>query len=73
MKIKGGQMSNITDKKEGMFICERLFVDLNMSIEECAKTVGVSSKTVYKWIKIGNWHEKKRVKRKRLIIWSISI
>jgi len=53
-------MSNIIDKKEGVFICERLFVDLNMSIEECAKTIGVSSKTVYKWIKVGNWHEKKK-------------
>jgi predicted DNA-binding protein YlxM (UPF0122 family) len=36
-----------------------MYVELDISIEECAKAVGVCDKTVYRWIKAGGWNEKK--------------
>jgi len=52
-------MSNHKDKKTGRFLCERLFVDLDYSIDDCSEVAGVTPKTVYKWIKAGHWREKK--------------
>ena len=52
-------MSETQDKKLRRVICEQLYVDLDVSVEECAKSIGVSDKTVYRWIQAGNWNEKK--------------
>jgi predicted DNA-binding protein YlxM (UPF0122 family) len=52
-------MSDIQDKKLMKLTAEQMYVDLEVSVEECAKAIGVSKKTIYSWIKAGNWNEKK--------------
>ena len=52
-------MSNHKDIKSGRLLCERLYVDLDYSTDDCSEAIGVSTKTVYRWIKAGHWREKK--------------
>ena len=52
-------MSETHDKFLRKQTCEQMYVDLDISIEECARATGVSDKTIYRWIKEGNWNEKK--------------
>ena len=39
--------------------CEQLYVDMDMNVEECAKAISVNESTIYRWVKSGNWNEKK--------------
>ena len=52
-------MSKLQDKKTGRSLCERLYVDLDYSVEACSEMFNVSLKTIYRWINAGNWKEKK--------------
>ena len=52
-------MSEIQDKMIRKVTCEQMYVELDLSIEECAKVCGVSIKTIYRWIADGKWNEKK--------------
>ena len=52
-------MSKLQDKKTGKSLCERLYVDLDYSVEACSEMFNVSLKTIYRWINAGNWKEKK--------------
>jgi transposase-like protein len=52
-------MSEIQDKKLRRLTCEQMYVELDISIEDCAKAIGVCDKTIYRWIKAGKWNEKK--------------
>jgi len=52
-------MSEIQDKMIRKVTCEQMYVELDLSIVECAKVTGVSIKTVYRWIAEGKWNEKK--------------
>ena len=52
-------MSNAHDKRLRRLTCEQMYVEMDIPIEECAKVLGVIDKTIYRWIKEGNWNEKK--------------
>ena len=52
-------MLETEDKRIRKITCEQLYVDLDLSIEECARMVGVCDKTIYRWIKDGGWNAKK--------------
>ena len=52
-------MSELQDKMIRKVTCEQMYVELDLSIDECAKVTGVSIKTVYRWIAEGKWNEKK--------------
>jgi predicted DNA-binding protein YlxM (UPF0122 family) len=52
-------MLETEDKKIRKHTCEQLYVDLDLSIEECAKIVGVCDQTIYRWVKSGGWNAKK--------------
>ena len=52
-------MSEIQDKMYRKITCEQMYVELDISVEECAKVIGVSVKTVYRWMNEGNWTDKK--------------
>jgi len=40
--------------------CEQMYVELDLSVDECAKSAQVDPKTIYRWIKEGNWNEKRK-------------
>ena len=40
-------------------ICEKLYIEDDKTIEELALFSGVSDKTIYRWVKDGNWIGKK--------------
>jgi len=40
-------------------ICEQLYVDMDLSIEECAKMTGLCIKTIYRWINKEDWNARK--------------
>ena len=52
-------MSDLNDKKLRKLTCEQMYVELDIGVTECAKAIGVCDQTIYKWIKKGNWNEKK--------------
>ena len=52
-------MSETQDKFLRKQTCEQMYVDLDISIEDCARAIGVSEKSIYRWIKAGNWNDKK--------------
>jgi predicted DNA-binding protein YlxM (UPF0122 family) len=52
-------MSETQEKRMRKLTCEQMYVDLDISIDECARAVGVCEQTVYKWIKSGNWNAKR--------------
>jgi len=52
-------MTDIHDKVLRKKTCEQMFVELDISVSECATLMGVTEKTIYAWIKEGNWNEKK--------------
>jgi len=45
--------------QEDKLLCEKLYVEQDFNVEKCSKVFAVSQKTVYKWIKIEKWNEKK--------------
>ena len=52
-------MSEANEKKLRKLACEQMYVELDISIEECSKVIGVCDKTIYRWISKGKWNEKK--------------
>ena len=52
-------MESIQDKTLKKQTSEQMYVEMDISVQEIAKVIGVSDKTIYKWIKKEKWNEKK--------------
>ena len=52
-------MPDTKDKKLRKLLCEQMYVELDIGIDECATLTGASKKSVYRWIREGRWNEKK--------------
>jgi len=48
-------IKSASEKRRRKSNCEYLYIMMKFSVAECSKAVGVCDKTVYKWIKKGNW------------------
>jgi len=56
---KGLEEPQFQTKQVRKFACEQMYVDLELSVEDCAVAIHASPKTIYRWIKEGNWNEKR--------------
>jgi len=61
---KGDVMSEKEKQRQAQKqTCEEMYVVQNTSAKECALKAGVSLKTVYQWIKKGNWNAQRNEMR----------
>ena len=52
-------MSENRDKEKQKANSERMYVEGNIKVKDLARVMGVSQKTIYSWVKKGQWNEKK--------------
>ena len=43
--------------------CEELYIEMDKGVEELTRLTGISDKTIYRWIKDGEWESKKTESR----------
>ena len=52
-------MDRTQEKALKKLTCEQMYVEMDINVHDISMAIGVCEQTIYRWIKKGNWNEKK--------------